>query len=593
MIGHTYTAAEVPALADLHRRAFPDFFLSRLGEAFLREFYLGYISDPDAVVSVARANDGQVVGVCVCTTNPSGFFSRLLKARFFGFARASLRAVLRNPRVAPRLLAAVAYRGDGAPGHDGALLSSLCVDPEAQKAGTGRALEGAWCERAAELGAERAFLTTDAADNDAVNGFYERCGWSLRDQFLTPQGRAMNRYWRELTSPATQSSAADESPFIPFARPDIGEAEIDAVVTALRSGWLTTGPNSAAFEQEFADFLGGGVHAVAVNSATAGLHLAVEGLGLGPGDEVIVPTWTFTSTAEVVRYTGATPVMVDVDPLTLNLDFAAAERAVTPHTRAVMPVHFAGLPVERAALTDFAGRHDLRTVEDAAHAFPVCSDGRFVGDGDSDAVVFSFYATKTITTGEGGMLVTPDPDLAARARTMRLHGINRDVFDRYHSQRPNWQYDVIAAGYKYNMTDTAAAMGRVQLGRAVAMREARARIAALYQESFGDLPVTLPIGGASGGHAWHLYVLRLDPAAPLTRDGFVAELARQGIGTSVHFTPLHLLSHWRESYGLREADFPVATEAFSRVVSLPLFSTMTDAQVERVIQATRQALGQP
>jgi dTDP-4-amino-4,6-dideoxygalactose transaminase len=283
--------------------------------------------------------------------------------------------------------------------------------------------------------------------------------------------------------------------------------------------------------------------------------------------------------------------MVDVDPLTLNLDFAAAEHAVTPRTRAVVPVHFAGLPLGRSALTTFAGRHDLRTIEDAAHAFPVSSGGRLVGNGDSDAVVFSFYATKTITTGEGGMLVTPDPDLAARARTMRLHGINRDVFDRYHSQRPNWQYDVVAAGYKYNLTDTAAAMGRVQLGRAVAMREARERVAGLYQEAFADLPVTLPVGGSSGGHAWHLYVLRLDPEAQLSRDEFVAELARQGIGTSVHFTPLHLLSHWRDSYGLREEDFPVATEAFRRVVSLPLFSTMTDSQIERVIRATRQALG--
>jgi len=593
MITHAYSEADVPALADLHRRAFPDFFLSRLGVGFLRQFYLGYIGDPDAVVSVARAEDGRVVGVCVGTTNPSGFFSRLLKARFFGFVGASVRAILRTPRVAPRLLAALAYRGDGAPGQEGALLSSLCVDPEARSAGTGRALEGAWRERAAQLGARQAFLTTDAADNDAVNRFYERCGWCLKDQFVTSRGRAMNRYWRDLTATAASTTATDPSSFVPFARPDIGEAEIEAVVTALRSGWLTTGPNCAAFEQEFAEFLGGGVHALAVNSATAGLHLAVDGLGLGPGDEVIVPTWTFTSTAEVVRYTGATPVMVDVDPVTLNLDLAAAERAVNPRTRAVIPVHFAGLPLDRAALTTFAGRHGLRTVEDAAHAFPVSSQGRLVGNGESDAVVFSFYATKTITTGEGGMLVTPDPELATRARTMRLHGINRDVFDRYHSQRPNWQYDVVAAGYKYNLTDTAAAMGRVQLGRAVAMREARARIASSYHESFGDLPVTLPVGGFSGDHAWHLYILRLHPDAPLSRDDFVAELARQGIGTSVHFTPLHMLSQWRDSYGLRNEDFPVATDVFSQVVSLPLFSTMTDAQVGRVIQATRSALGEP
>jgi len=383
----------------------------------------------------------------------------------------------------------------------------------------------------------------------------------------------------------------DRSTFVPFAQPDIGEAEIASVVEALRSGWLTTGPNSAAFEREFAEFLGGGSHAIAVNSATAGLHLAVEGLGLGPGDEVIVPTWTFTATAEVVRYTGATPVLVDVDPSTLNLDFAAAERAVSARTRAIIPVHFAGLPIDRSALTRFASEHGLRVVEDAAHAFPVSSQGRLVGDSESDAVVFSFYATKTITTGEGGMLVTRDAELAARARSMRLHGINRDVFDRYHSRRPNWQYDVIAPGYKYNMTDTAAAMGRVQLGRAVAMREARARIARHYHDSFSDLPVILPAGGFSGDHAWHLYVLRLDAEAPISRDEFVAEMARRGIGTSVHFTPLHMLSYWRDSYRLQAVDFPVATEVFGQVVSLPLFSAMTDSQIERVVAATRAALG--
>lgn len=380
------------------------------------------------------------------------------------------------------------------------------------------------------------------------------------------------------------------SDFVPFARPDIGEAEIDAVAEALRSGWLTTGPNAAAFEREFADFLGGGRHAVAVNSATAALHLAVEGLGLGEGDEVIVPTWTFTATAEVVRYVGATPVMVDVDPVTLNIDFAAAERAVGPRTRAVMPVHFAGLPVDRAALAGFASAHDLYVIEDAAHAFPVSSGGRLVGDSDSDAVVFSFYATKTITTGEGGMLVTGSSELAARAKTMRLHGISRDVFDRYHSRRPNWQYDVVAAGYKYNLTDPAAAMGRVQLQRAAEMRTARSRIARRYHEAFGDLPVTLPPGGFGDGHAWHLYVLRLHPEAGTTRDEFVAGMSELGVGTSVHFTPLHLLSYWRDTYRLRAEEFPVATLAFEQSVSLPLFSSMTDGQIGRVIESTRAVL---
>lgn len=383
----------------------------------------------------------------------------------------------------------------------------------------------------------------------------------------------------------------DEQDVIPFARPDIGELEIDAVVTAMRSGWLTTGPNAAALEREFCDFLGNG-HAIAVNSATAALHLALEGLGIGPGDEVIVPTWTFTATAEVIQYVGATPVLVDIDSTTLNIDLAAAERSLSPRTRAIMPVHFAGLPVDRGALAGFASAHDLRVVEDAAHAFPVLSQGRLVGDSDSDAVAFSFYATKTITTGEGGMLVTRNEELAARARTMRLHGIDRDVFDRYRSRQPNWRYDVVAAGYKYNLTDTAAAMGRVQLARAAHMRDKRARIALRYNEAFSDLPVTLPVGGFDGDHAWHLYVLRLAPEAPVTRDEFIEELSRRGIGTSVHFIPLHLLSHWRGHHALRTEDFPAATEAFGQVVSLPLFSAMTDSQVYRVIEAARAVLGQ-
>lgn len=384
----------------------------------------------------------------------------------------------------------------------------------------------------------------------------------------------------------------NEPEFVPFARPDIGEAEIEAVVAALRSGWLTTGPNSAAFESEFTDFLGGDLHAVAVNSATAGLHLTVESLGLGPGDEVIVPTWTFTSTAEVIRYVGATPIFVDVDPTTLNIDFDAAERAVSPRTRAVIPVHFAGLPVDTLRLERFASTYDLRVVEDAAHAFPVVDgQGQLVGNSSSDAVVFSFYATKTITTGEGGMLVTRNPDIAARARTMRLHGIDRNVFDRYRSRRPSWRYDVVAPGYKYNLTDTAAAMGRVQLRRAIAMREARTAIARSYHDAFVELPVVLPQGGFVGDHAWHLYVLRLGPEAPLSRDELVRELAEKGIGTSVHFTPLHMMSYWRDANELRAEDFPAATDAFNQVVSLPLSSAMTESQIAQVIGATRAALG--
>jgi dTDP-4-amino-4,6-dideoxygalactose transaminase len=384
-------------------------------------------------------------------------------------------------------------------------------------------------------------------------------------------------------------SGAEE--FLPFALPDIGEDEVEAAAEAMRSGWLTTGPRAAAFEQEFEQFLGGSVHAIAVNSATAGLHLALEAVAVGPGDEVIVPSWTFTSTAEVVRYLGADPVIVDVDPVSLNIDLEAAAAAVTPRTKVLMPVHFAGLAVDRTSVESLAEENDLRVVEDAAHSFPTVSGGALVGTGSSEAVVFSFYATKTMTTGEGGMVVTPDAELAKRIRTMRLHGINRDVFDRHRSAVPSWQYEVVAPGFKYNLTDPAAAMGRVQLRRAREMAGKRAAIAACYDAAFADLPLDLPAPAPSGDtHAWHLYVVRLRGEAPLRRDDFIAQMATAGVGCSVHFIPLHKHPYWRQRYSLPDQAYPVASREFERVVSLPIFSSMSDAQVLKVIDAVRQVL---
>jgi dTDP-4-amino-4,6-dideoxygalactose transaminase len=380
--------------------------------------------------------------------------------------------------------------------------------------------------------------------------------------------------------------------FIPFAVPDIGEDEVAAAAEAIRSGWLTTGKQSASFEREFAEFLRPGLHAIAVNSATAGLHLALEAAGVGPGDEVIVPTWTFTATAEVVRYLGADPVPVDVHPDTLNIDLAAAAAAVTSRTKAMIPVHFAGLPVPAGALAGCARSNGLRVIEDAAHSFPARSEGEVVGTGASDAVVFSFYATKTMTTGEGGMVVTEDDALASRARTMRLHGINRDVFDRYTSTVPSWRYEVVAPGFKYNLTDPAAAIGRVQLRRAAAMRQRREQIAEAYFAGLADLPLQLPMRALPEDlHAWHLYVLRLGPDASLGRDRFIERMSEEGVGCSVHFIPLHLHPYWRDRYQLTPEAFPVASREFEHAVSLPIFSSMTDAQVSRVIEVAHKVLG--
>jgi dTDP-4-amino-4,6-dideoxygalactose transaminase len=378
--------------------------------------------------------------------------------------------------------------------------------------------------------------------------------------------------------------------------PDIGEAEIAEVVDTLRSGWVTTGPKAARFEREFAQFLGTadsgeGLHCIAVNSATAGLHLAAEALGIGPGDEVITTTHTFTATAEVVRYLGADVKLVDIDPATLNIDVAAIEAAITPRTKAIMPVHFAGLAADMDAVHALARRHGLKVIEDAAHALPTTCGGRLVGTLGSEATVFSFYANKTITTGEGGMLVTRDAALAARAKVMRLHGMNRDAFDRFTAKVPSWYYEIVAPGYKYNLTDIAAALGLQQLKRAEAFRARREAIAAAYDVAFAGLPLVLPPRAQSGDtHAWHLYVLRLADDAPIGRDTLIERLFAAGIGCSVHYIPLHLHPYWRERYGLLPAMFPHSQRAYERMLSIPLFSRMSDGEVERVIAAVRAAV---
>ncbi|MEO7336102.1 MAG: DegT/DnrJ/EryC1/StrS family aminotransferase [Caldimonas sp.] len=384
-------------------------------------------------------------------------------------------------------------------------------------------------------------------------------------------------------------------PFLPFALPEIGEDEIAEVVETLRSGWLTTGPKTKRFETDFVEFLGDArLQAMAVNSATAGLHLALEALGIGPGDEVITTTHTFTATAEVVRYLGADVVLVDVDPATLCIDPRRVEAAITSRTKAISPVHYGGLAADMAALLAIAARHGLKVVEDAAHALPTTSGGALVGTLGSDATVFSFYANKTMTTGEGGMVVTRDPALAARIRTMRLHGMSRDAFDRFTAKVPSWYYEVVAPGFKYNLTDIAASLGIHQLRRARAFQQQRAELAAGYGEALNGLPLVLPPTAPGADlHAWHLYVVRLDDAAPIGRDAFIESLYADGIGCSVHYIPLHQQPYWRDRYGLRAEDFPHSQHAYERLVSLPIYTRMTRADVERVAVAVRKALRAP
>lgn len=384
---------------------------------------------------------------------------------------------------------------------------------------------------------------------------------------------------------------AEKGENIPFAVPDITTAEVSAVGEAVRSGWITSGGVMREFEKDFATFVGSQVQAVAVNSATAGLHLSLEALGIGPNDEVIVPTWTFTATAEVVRYLGATPVLADVDAQTLNLDPGSVAELTTERTRAVVPVHFAGLPVDLVELRNVVGA-GIKIVEDAAHAIPARGSSGLVGNCRiADAAVFSFYATKPITAGEGGMITTRSPHLADRTRVMRLHGIDRDAFNRYQSPRPAWDYDVVAPGFKYNLGDVAAAMGRVQLTRACEMQLRRQAIAEYYLEELKDLPLRLPATGEPDAlHAWHLFVIRLTDHSPLNRDEFISALSSQGIGTSVHFKPLHEHSFWRDYAPNASQHLPVACEESHRAVSLPIFSAMSEEQVERVAAMVRQVL---
>ena len=383
-------------------------------------------------------------------------------------------------------------------------------------------------------------------------------------------------------------------PFIAFARPEIGEEEISAVCEVLRSGWITTGAQAKQLEENFNAFLGGNLHCLAVNSATAGLHLALEALGIGPGDEVLTTTLTFTATAEVVRYLGADPVFVDVDAASLNVDPNLIERAITPRTKAILVVHYGGLSCSMDRILAIAESRKLRVVEDAAHALPATWKGLHIGCLGSDATVFSFYANKNITTGEGGMVVTANGDLAARMRIMRLHGMSRDAFDRFSSRVPAWYYEIVAPGFKYNLTDIAAALGIEQLRKLPRFLRRRQELAAAYYERLKDLPLLLPADAPAGElHSWHLYVIRLSDAALRSghsRDRVIDALSDLGIGTSVHYVPLHRQPYWRDRYKLIPKMFPVADKAYQAMLSIPLYTAMRDEDLDRVVAALRKIL---
>jgi dTDP-4-amino-4,6-dideoxygalactose transaminase len=387
--------------------------------------------------------------------------------------------------------------------------------------------------------------------------------------------------------PASEGGTPVRAQFLPFARPAIGQDEIDRVTAVLRSGWLTVGPRTRELECAVAAYVGV-KHAAALSSCTAGLHLSMAALGVGPGDEVVLPTLDFAAGANVVIHLGATPVLVDVDPVRLNVTAEILETAVTARTKVLMPVHFAGRPCQMDAIMEMARRRGVRVVGDAAHAIGSEYRGRRIGS-MADATSFSFYVTKGVTTGEGGMVTSHDDELVARVACLSLHGMSSDAWKRY-SDRGPWYYEILAAGYKCNMNDLQAAIGLCQMERIDEFRTARERIALRYSETLGDLRgVTVPPPCDDGVHAWHLYTLQIDPAAVrVDRDRFVRCLLDEGIGTSVHFIPIHFHPYFRSRLGYGVGAFPVAERYFERTMSLPIYPTMTDADTDDVIAAVRK-----
>jgi len=382
---------------------------------------------------------------------------------------------------------------------------------------------------------------------------------------------------------ALRAPAAPRREFLPFSPPLIGEEEISEVVDTLRSDWITTGPKTKRFEKEFAAYLDA-PGALALNSCTAGLHTALATLGIGPGDEVITTPMTFAASVNVIEHVGARPILVDVQPDTLNIDPALVAAAITPRTRAVLPVHYAGHPADLDPIAELAKTHRLAVVEDAAHALPARYRNRPIGAG-GNPVAFSFYATKNLTTAEGGML-TGDAEFLDRARVVSLHGMSRDAWKRY-ERGGNWFYEVVVPGFKYNMTDIQAALGLWQLRKLAGFQERRRAVVRMYDEAFGsESALELPARRPDVEHAWHLYVLRLRPGAlRINRDAFIEELRQRNIGSSVHFIPIHLHPYYRDKYAYQPDSFPVAYGNYQRMLSVPLNPRLADGDVHDVIEA--------
>ena len=385
---------------------------------------------------------------------------------------------------------------------------------------------------------------------------------------------------------ASSSGEPVRSTFLPFALPYIQEDEIEEVVETLRSGWITTGPKTKRFEEQFREYIGS-KYAIAVNSCTAALHVALAAIGVGSGDEVITSPLTFCSTANVVVHLGGTPVFADIGE-DYNINPAAIEHHITTHTKAIVPVHYAGQPCQMDRILEIARKHNLPVIEDAAHAVGAKYHERMIGT-IGDVTAFSFYAIKNMTTAEGGMITTDNDELAERMRLLSLHGISKDAWKRYTSEG-SWYYEVLYAGYKCNMTDIQAALGIHQLAKLERFLGMRRKYAAMYNEAFGEMPeIQTAIVNPGVRHAWHLYVIQLNlEQLTINRAQFIEALRAENIGTSVHFIPVHLHPYYRDAYGYERGDFPYTEQVYDRIISLPLYPKMTERDVQDVIAAVKK-----
>lgn len=594
----------LPEVVALHQECFPGYYLTALGPSFLQAMYSWYVASPDAIAYVALAPDGRVVGFVAGTADGANYRRALFRSTWPRMVLALGRRLVSKPALTIRLireradlvweaLTSVLRRASSQAGDAAASLGaeappaslvSIGVEPSGRHSGVGAALSEFFVRAARDRGCERITLSV-RDDNLTARRFYESTNWEeVSRSSSSYHGSFSITYEKVMTGKQTSSRSPVRNDFLPPFAPCLDDAEFDEVLNTLRSGWITMGPKTTRFEELFADYVGSR-HAVAVSSCTAGLHLALVAAEVGPGDEVITTPLTFCSTANVIVHQGATPVLADVRPDTFNIDPEEIRSKVTKHTRAIIPVHLAGQPCEMDEIRDIAEEHGLLVVEDAAHATGARYRDALIGT-IGDTTVFSFYATKSLTTGEGGMITTEDDQLADRMRILRLHGISRDAWKRY-SEQGSWYYEVILPGYKYNMTDIQASLGIHQLAKQEGFLEIRQRYADMYTQAFQDLPeIITPVVKGHVRHAWHLYIIRLDlERLALNRGQFIEAMRKENIGTSVHFIPLHLHPYYQHRYGFNKGDFPVTESVYEAIVSLPLYPRMSVQDVQDVIRA--------